>query len=90
LTSRWRIPLAAAVLVVGSLGAAVGSAATAGAGRTAAHPGTTATRPGGAVASFSAQNATSIAMVAGSGDQLDSTSAPDGSGGFSHTWQAAS
>jgi Peptidase A4 family len=40
--------------------------------------------------SFSAQNPTSITMVAGSGDRLDSTSALDGSGGFSNTWQAAS
>jgi hypothetical protein len=29
-------------------------------------------------------------MVAGDGDQLDSTSALDGPGGFSNTWQAAS
>jgi hypothetical protein len=29
-------------------------------------------------------------MVAGTGDELDSTSALDGSGGFSNTWQAAS
>ena len=41
-------------------------------------------------ASFSAQDPTSITMVAGDGDQLDSTSALDGSGGFSNTWQAAS
>jgi Peptidase A4 family len=41
-------------------------------------------------ASFSAQSPTSITMVAGRGDQLDSTSALDGSGGFSNTWQAAS
>jgi hypothetical protein len=41
-------------------------------------------------ASFSAQDPTSITMVAGRGDQLDSTSAIDGSGGFSNTWQAAS
>ena len=40
--------------------------------------------------SFSAQDPTSITMVAGDGDQLDSTSALDGSGGFSNTWQAAS
>jgi hypothetical protein len=52
LTFRWRIPLAAAVLTLGSLGAAVGSAATAGAASTAAHPGTTHTRPGGAVGGF--------------------------------------
>ena len=41
-------------------------------------------------ASFSAQDPTSITMVAGTGDELDSTSALDGSGGFSNTWQAAS
>lgn len=41
-------------------------------------------------ASFSAQDPMSITMVAGTGDQLDSTSALDGSGGFSNTWQAAS
>ena len=41
-------------------------------------------------ASFSAQDPTSITMVADDGDQLDSTSALDGSGGFSNTWQAAS
>jgi hypothetical protein len=29
-------------------------------------------------------------MVGSSGDQLDSTSAIDGSGDFSNTWQAAS
>jgi Peptidase A4 family len=52
LTFRWRIPLAAAVLTLGSLGAAVGSAATAGAASTATHPGTTPTRPGGAVGGF--------------------------------------
>jgi len=37
-----------------------------------------------------AQDPTSITMVAGSGDQLDSTSAIDGSGDFSNAWQAAS
>ena len=52
MTFRWRIPLAAAVLTLGSLGAAVGSAATAGAASTASHPGTTPTRPGGAVGGF--------------------------------------
>jgi hypothetical protein len=52
LTFRWRIPLAAAVLILGSLGAAVGSAATAGAASTATHPGTTPIRPGGAVGGF--------------------------------------
>jgi len=41
-------------------------------------------------ASFSAQDPMSITMVAGDGDQLDSTSALDGSGAFSNTWQAAS
>jgi hypothetical protein len=52
LTPRWRIPLAATVLILGPLGAAVGSAATAGAASTATHPGTTHTRPGGAVGGF--------------------------------------
>ena len=52
MTFRWRIPLAAAVLTLGSLGAAVGSAATAGAASTVTHPGTTPTRPGGAVGGF--------------------------------------
>jgi hypothetical protein len=52
LTSRWRIPLAGTVLILGSLGAAAGSAATAGAASTATHPGTTHTRPGGAVGGF--------------------------------------
>jgi Peptidase A4 family len=41
-------------------------------------------------ASMSSQNPTSITMVGSSGDQLDSTSAIDGSGDFSNTWQAAS
>jgi Peptidase A4 family len=40
--------------------------------------------------SMSSQNPTSITMVGSSGDQLDSTSAIDGSGDFSNTWQAAS
>ena len=40
--------------------------------------------------SMGSQNPTSITMVGSSGDQLDSTSALDGSGGFSNTWQAAS
>ena len=52
MTSRWRIPLAATVLILGPLGAAAGSAATAGAASTATHPGTTHTRPGGAVGGF--------------------------------------
>jgi hypothetical protein len=52
LTPRWRIPLAATVLILGPLGAAAGSAATAGAASTATHPGTTHTRPGGAVGGF--------------------------------------
>ena len=39
---------------------------------------------------MSSQNPTSITMVGSSGDQLDSTSAIDGSGDFSNTWQAAS
>ncbi len=38
--------------------------------------------------SMGSQNPTSITMVASSGDQLDSTSAMDGSGDFSNTWQA--
>jgi hypothetical protein len=40
--------------------------------------------------SFGSQNPTSITMVGSSGDQLDSTSAIDGAGDFSNTWQAAS
>jgi hypothetical protein len=40
--------------------------------------------------SFGSQNPTSITMVASSGDQLDSTSAVDGSGDFSNTWDASS
>jgi hypothetical protein len=40
--------------------------------------------------SLGSQNPTSITMVGSSGDQLDSTSGIDGSGGFSNTWQAAS
>src|ERR1700753_877679 len=40
--------------------------------------------------SMSSQNPTSITMVGGSGNQLDSTGAIDGSGDFSNTWQAAS
>ena len=36
------------------------------------------------------QNPTSITMVASSGDQLDSTSAMDGSGDFNNTGQAES
>ena len=52
MTPRWRIPLAATVLILGPLGAAAGSAATAGAASTAPHPGTTYTRPGGAVGGF--------------------------------------
>jgi Peptidase A4 family len=47
--SRWRIPLAVAALILGSLGAAAGSASAATA---ATHPGTTHTRPGGAVGGF--------------------------------------
>ena len=39
---------------------------------------------------MASQNPTSITMVASSGDQLDSTSATDGSGDFSITWQAES
>ncbi|HEY2520055.1 MAG TPA: G1 family glutamic endopeptidase [Streptosporangiaceae bacterium] len=41
-------------------------------------------------ASMGSQNPTSITMVGSSGDQLDSTSGIDGSGGFSNTWQASS
>jgi hypothetical protein len=44
--------LAAAALVLGSLGAAVGSAGAAGAATTVTHPGITHTRPGGAVGGF--------------------------------------
>jgi len=40
--------------------------------------------------SLGSQSPTSITMVGSSGDQLDSTSGIDGSGGFSNTWQAAS
>ena len=40
--------------------------------------------------SFGSQNPTSITMVGSSGDQLDATSAIDGSGDFSNTWQAGS
>jgi hypothetical protein len=40
--------------------------------------------------SMGSANPTSITMVGSSGDQLDSTSAMDGSGGFSNTWQAES
>src|SRR6202012_327424 len=40
--------------------------------------------------SMSSQDPTSITMVGGSGNQLDSTGAIDGSGDFSNTWQAAS
>ena len=40
--------------------------------------------------SLGAQNPTSITMIGASGDQLDSTSAIDGSGDFSNTWAAAS
>jgi hypothetical protein len=35
------------------------------------------------------QSPTGIVMVASSGDQLDSTSAIDGSGDFSNSWLAA-
>jgi hypothetical protein len=47
-----RIPLAAAALALGSLGAVMGSAGAAGAATTAPHPGATHTRPGGAVGGF--------------------------------------
>ncbi len=40
--------------------------------------------------SMGSQNPTSITMVGSSGDQLDSTSAIDGSGDFSNTWDASS
>jgi hypothetical protein len=40
--------------------------------------------------SMGSQNPTSIAMVASKGDQLDATSAMDGAGDFSNTWQAES
>jgi hypothetical protein len=40
--------------------------------------------------SMGSMNPTSITMAGGSGDQLDSTSAIDGSGDFSNTWQAGS
>ena len=40
--------------------------------------------------SFGSQNPTSITMVGSSGDQLDSTSAMDGSGDFSNTWENGS
>jgi Peptidase A4 family len=50
--THWRVPLAAVVLMLGSLGAAVGTAGAAGAATTVAHPGTTHTRPGGTVGGF--------------------------------------
>ncbi|MBV9795431.1 MAG: hypothetical protein JO016_16000 [Actinobacteria bacterium] len=48
----WRVSLAVGALILGSFGAAVGTAGAAGAATTATHPGTTHTRPGGSVGGY--------------------------------------
>jgi hypothetical protein len=83
LTFRWRIPLAAAVLTLGSLGAAVGSAATAGAASTATHPGTTHTRPGGAVGGFQPGGLIRAHSASQSSASADSASGASGASGAS-------
>jgi len=75
LTSRWRIPLAATVLILGPLGAAAGSAATAGAASTATHPGTTDTRPGGAVGGFQPGGLIKVHSASADSASADSASA---------------